>query len=97
MYQSRWASLQFAEKFMKGLINVIGTGDPNQGHSVRRLHDELAKSIRELNLQHLIDDIECNAAVRYGEAQSTLAQAYAAHKASLLLVRALGSVKYSQN
>ena len=94
--QSRWASLQFAEKFMKGLIHVIGNGDPNQGHRVRRLHNELVKSIRDMNFLHLIDDIECDAAVRYGEVPSTRAQAYAAHKASLLLVRALVSVKYSQ-
>lgn len=95
--QSRWASLQFTEKFMKGLINVIGEGNSRQSHNIRALHDELAKSIMGLNLGHLIDDIECVAAVRYGELSSTRAQAYAAHKASLLLVRALGSVKYSQS
>ena len=76
---------------MKGLIHVIGTGDSKQGHKIRKLYDELVKSIRDLNLLHLIDDLECDAAVRYGEVPSTRAQAYAAHKASLLLVRALGS------
>ena len=95
--QSRWASLQFTEKFMKGLIHVIGTGDPNQRHNLRKLHDELAKSISGLDLLNLIDDIESTSSVRYGEVPSTLAQAYAAHKSSLLLVSALGSVKYSQS
>jgi HEPN domain-containing protein len=95
--QSRWASLQFAEKFMKGLIHVIGTGDPKQRHDVRKLHGELTKSIMGLHLENLIENIECNAAVRYCEVPSTRAQAYAAHKSSLLLIRALGSVKYSQS
>ncbi len=93
--QSRWATLQFAEKFMKGLIHVIGTGDPNQSHKIRNLHDELAKSIMGLNLTNLVVDIECTASVRYGEVASTRTQAYDAHKASLLLVRSLGSVKYN--
>jgi HEPN domain-containing protein len=95
--QSRYASMQFTEKFMKGLINIIGIGNPNQRHNVRNLLRELGKAIPGLSLEHLIDDIDCPASVRYGEVSSTRAQAYAAHKASLLLVRSLGSKKYSRN
>lgn len=91
--QSRWASLQMCEKFMKGLIEVIGDGDPNQRHNLEHLHDELTKSILGMNLKYLLPDLQCTAAVRYGETPSTREQAYAAHKASLLLVKALGSVK----
>jgi hypothetical protein len=81
------------EKFMKGLIEVIGETDTKPGHNLFKLHDTLAWSILGLDLSHLLVDIQCTAAVRYGEAPSTRQRAYAAHKASLLLVRALGSVK----
>lgn len=90
--QSRWSTLQMCEKFMKGLINVIGSGDPKQGHNLGALHDELAKTIYGMDLRHLIPELCCTAQVRYGETLSTREQAYAAHKAALLLVRALGSV-----
>jgi len=92
--QARWASLQLAEKFMKGLIEVIGdVPSIPQTHNLKKLHDVLARSIVGLNLESLLSDIQCNAAVRYGEEPSSREQAYFAHKSSLLLVRELGSVK----
>lgn len=91
--QARWASLQLAEKFMKGLIEVIGDVSPTPwGHDLKRLHEALARSIMGLDLDSLLTDIQCAAAVRYGEEASTREQSYSAHKSSLLLVRALGSV-----
>lgn len=93
--QARWASLQLAEKFMKGLIGVIGHVSPvPHGHNLKKLHDALAGSITGLDLERLLTEVQCSAAVRYGEEPSTREQAYSAHKSSLLLVRALGSVKY---
>lgn len=91
--QSRWSSLQMCEKFMKGLIEVIGDTAAGRVHDLSELHDKLALSILGLDLSHVLPDIQCTAAVRYGETSSTREQAYAAHKSSLLLVRALGSVK----
>lgn len=92
--QARWASLQFAEKFMKGLIEVIGDVSPiPQTHSLKKLHKALGRSIMGLDLDSLLTDIQCSAAVRYGEEASTREQSYSAHKSSLLLVRALGSVR----
>lgn len=91
--QSRYSSLQFAEKFMKGLLQVIGEGEPKKIHDLLALHNELAKSIHSLDLKDLIEDIQCTAAARYEE-ESSLEQAYTAHKASLLLVRALSSARY---
>ena len=93
--QSRWASLQFAEKFMKGLLKEIDDNPPPFTHKLGELHAELEKSIPDLNLKALLPDVECTAKVRYGEEVSTREQAYAAHKSSLLLIRALGSVRYS--
>jgi hypothetical protein len=92
--QARWASLQFAEKFMKGLIEVFGDVCPiPQTHILQKLHDALACSIMGLDLTDLLTKIQCSAAVRYGEEPSTREQSYSAHKSSLLLVRTLGSVK----
>ncbi len=92
--QARWASLQLAEKFMKGLIEVIGDVSPiPQTHNLKKLYEALARSIMGLDLDSLLTDIQCSAAVRYGEEASTREQSYSAHKSSLLLVRALGSVR----
>lgn len=97
--QARWSSLQMAEKFLKGLIKIIGEHKaPRRGHDLIEVHDILARSIVGLNLRHLIADIQCEPSIRYNEAKkpSTLKQAYAAHKACLLLIRVLGALKYSQ-
>lgn len=91
--QSRWSSLQMCEKFMKGMIKIVSGTDAKWVHNLSELYNALALSIPGLNLSHLLPDIQCTAAVRYGEATSTREQAYSAHKCSLLLVRALGSVK----
>lgn len=97
--QARWSSLQMTEKFMKGMIAVIGDHPVPWGHKLKDPHDILARSIQGLNLRHLIADIQCDASVRYNDPKtpSTRQQAYAAHKASLLVIRALGDVQYSQN
>ncbi len=97
--QARWSSLQMIEKFMKGLIAIIGDYEVPWGHTLKEPHDVLAKSIRGLDLHHLIADIQCDASVRYNDPRtpSTRQQAYAAFKASLLVVRVLGDVQYSQS
>lgn len=97
--QARWSSLQMTEKFMKGMIAIIGDHEVPWGHKLKEPHDVLAKSIRGLDLRHLIADIQCDASVRYNDPKtpSTRQQAYAAHKASLLVVRVLGDVQYGQN
>lgn len=98
--QARWSSLQMTEKFMKGLIKIISEHKaPRRGHDLIEVHDILARSIMGLNLRHLIADIQCEASNRYHEAEtpSTQQQAYASHKACLLVIRVLGDVQYSQN
>lgn len=95
---ARWASLQMAEKFMKGLITLVGDVPVERVHDLMKLHDALTISAPGLNLKHLLADIQCGAGVRYNDPKtpSTRRQAYTAHKASMLVVRVLGDVKYSQ-
>ena len=98
--QARWSSLQMTEKFMKGLIKIIGEHKPpRRGHDLIEVYDIVARSIIGINLRHLIADIQCEASSRYHEAEtpSTQHQAYASHKACLLVIRVLGDVQYSQN
>lgn len=97
--QARWSSLQMTEKFMKGLIAIIGDKPARRTHDLGELHDTLAGSIRGLDLMRLVADIQCEASVRYNDQKtpSSRQQAYAAHKASLLVIRVLGDVQYSQN
>lgn len=96
---ARWASLQMTEKFIKGLIALAGDVPVKRVHDLMELHDLLSLSAPGLNLKHLLTDIQCAAGVRYNDPKtpSTRRQAYAAHKASLLVVRVLGDVKYIQH
>ncbi|WP_238363794.1 hypothetical protein [Mesobacterium pallidum] len=59
--QSKWASAQMVEKFMKGLIEASGNGDSKQGHNLLKLHRELKKSIPSLNLEPRLKEILCTA------------------------------------
>lgn len=95
---ARWASLQMAEKFMKGLITLVGDVPVERVHDLMKLHHALTISAPGLNLKHLLADIQCGAGVRYNDPKtpSTRRHAYAAHKASMLVVRVLGDVKFSQ-
>lgn len=97
--QARWSSLQMTEKFLKGLITLVGDVPVKRVHDLMELHDALAFSAPALNLKKLLADIQCSASVRYNDPKtpSTRQQAYTAHKASLLVVRVLGGVQYSQN
>ena len=90
--QSRWASLQLAEKFMKGLIvEQVSPDAVKFSHNLTTLLKKLPLETQQLDrLQVLLPTIQCTAEVRYGEIASTLHEAYLAHRNSLLLVRALG-------
>ncbi|MBJ2151574.1 hypothetical protein [Paracoccus sp. IB05] len=77
---------------MKAMLFSITESEGKFGHNLQPLHDELAKYIGNLNLSHLVKDVQCSAATRYGEEVSTKAQAFQAHKSSLLIARTLGHV-----
>lgn len=94
--QSWWSSLQMAEKFMKGLLRLIGDVPIKEirqcNHDLSKLHTLLERTIPNLNLRHLTEKITCSDKVRYGELPATDEQSYAAHKATLALVAALGTI-----
>lgn len=80
---SKWAALQFAEKSMKSLLQLNNV-------KFGRNHDltGLAKSLRTIGIiipQQIIDNIQCKAAVRYGEEKVTRNEAILAVKSALAL------------
>jgi HEPN domain-containing protein len=80
---SKWASLQFAEKSMKAKLT-------QKGVSFKRSHNlsGLAKSLSTVGINipaAVIDKIQCSAGVRYGEENITREDAIGAIKSSLSL------------
>lgn len=89
--QSLYSSSQMAEKYMKGLIALIGEGNPKQRHDLQKLFNELEKSLEGISeISKLLEALPQKASARY-EYSSNLQEAYLAHKASLELVGTLGS------
>ncbi len=82
--QSKWASLQVAEKAFKKYIK-------SKGSNLLKIHDlsKLLKQAQDLGLQNidesLVVKIQCKADVRYGEELITLQEAIEAHHASIEL------------
>jgi hypothetical protein len=85
--QSKWASLQFAEKLFKSLLDLKHIPFPtgNKGHDVT----ELARLSEQSGLKGykpvLADLIQCKSGVRYGEIAVGAADAINAHHASLVV------------
>lgn len=84
--QARWAAEQALEKTLKGLLAIGGTAYPAggpKGHSL----EHAAKLLRDNHGVALSAPVlalaECSPAVRYGEVESTEAQALAANHAVL--------------
>lgn len=80
---SKWAALQFAEKSMKSQLQLNDV-------KFSRNHDltGLAKSLKSLGINvppQIIDNIQCKAAVRYGEEKVTRNEAILAVKSALAL------------
>lgn len=96
--QSRWASLQMAEKFMKGILFCMGAYPRdtviNCGHNLKALHKLLEEQVAGLNLKSLTRKIECGSGMRYAEggSEATRDKAYRAHKAALDLIGQLGQL-----
>lgn len=85
--QSRWASLQAAEKAIKTFIRLGGKQAPNT-HDLGKLMAiagpmGLGISSRDMS------SAQCDARVRYGEVVSTASEAVLAHKAALRIVAAV--------
>lgn len=87
--QSRWASLQATEKFIKSYIASKGSTYPNN----HRLVKDLGPAAETLGWAEpnagLLQIVECSAGVRYGEQLSTLKEAVTASQTALMLCASL--------
>ena len=90
--QSRYASHMLLERFMKGKLVELGFGTPDKIHKLRELNSELSSRTRRLNIEPLLQQVDCKPSVRYGEEVSTREQAYIAHKSSIEAVVALSKL-----
>jgi hypothetical protein len=86
--ESKWASLQAAEKTIKAAIDLNG-GKFSFSHNLGLLFQELERSGIVLQAQPFIDEIQCQPSIRYGETTCTRQEAVDAHQSSLRLVSAL--------
>lgn len=82
---SKWASLQAAEKCLKAAIEIRG-GIPDRTHKLGELRDDLAQLGVTIATPSLIDAIQCSPSIRYGDEHCTMIEALAAHHAVLRLV-----------
>lgn len=85
--QSKYSSLQAAEKTLKAVIAKGGGEFPRQGHPIRKLaalaeEHGLAKVPEEV-----VAAVQCGAGPRYGEEEVSLEEALAAHHAALEVAR----------
>ena len=80
--QSKWASLQAAEKFIKSYIERKG-GKIDQHHNLNKLSTyAYTLGLHQLNPDKL-EIIQCVAGVRYGEPSMSVQEAVEAHHASI--------------
>lgn len=86
--QSKWASLQFTEKLLKGLIQ--STGNKFQySHELQTLAKQASDITGIIIDSNLIQQIECKAAVRYSATLVSADEAIKAHHASLEVLRCM--------
>lgn len=86
--ESKWASLQAAEKMMKAAIEMK-VGVYKQTHILSTLSNQLKALGVCLGADAELAAIQCTPAVRYGQEPCTRAEALAAHHASLRLATLL--------
>jgi hypothetical protein len=85
---SKWASLQAAEKILKATIEFEGAKF-RFGHELAALCEQLDGLGITCEWASLTSKIQCSAGIRYGEITCTRDEAIEAHRASLELVVAL--------
>jgi HEPN domain len=86
--ESKWASLQAAEKILKATIEFEGAKF-RFGHELMSFCEQLDDLGITCDWAPLISKIQCRAGIRYGEMTCTREEAVEAHQASLGLVAAL--------
>jgi hypothetical protein len=88
--QSRWHSLQAAEKALKAFITANGRC-PEPTHILSRLHAAAVVAGMDPVLEGWIALAQCSAGVRYDPSNSTSTQANDAHKAACYIVSHVAS------
>lgn len=93
--ESKWASLQAAEKTLKAAIALEGATFAFT-HGLKGLFAQLAKTGIQIEPKPYVDAIQCSAGIRYGEEKCTPEEALDAHRRSLDLVNELaeGGAKF---
>lgn len=86
--ESKWASLQAAEKVLKAAID-LGGGKLKFTHELTELTQILADSGLVFDAHAQVAAIQCKPAIRYGDELCSRDEALSAHQASLELVNIL--------
>jgi hypothetical protein len=86
--ESKWASLQAAEKVIKAALALQGE-KYQLTHGLQKLVDHLARVGVAIDGSRVVSPIQCTPAIRYGQESCTREEAIAAHHASLDLVNML--------
>lgn len=86
--ESKWASLQAAEKCLKAAIALSGH-TYSFTHDLRALNATLKATGTDIGNEALLDQIQCSPKIRYGEEPCDRDGALVAHHASLELVNRL--------
>jgi HEPN domain-containing protein len=82
---SKWASLQAAEKCLKAAIDLHG-GKFDRTHKLEELRTDLAALGVHLSSPNLLETIQCTPGIRYGKEPCSREEALAAHHALLHLI-----------
>jgi len=82
--QSKWSSLQFAEKMLKCFLKIKEVEFP-KSHNLEELYKLAHRNGLPDIQKNIIRAIQCPADVRYGEINVTLDEAIEAHHASLIV------------
>jgi hypothetical protein len=95
--ESKWSSLQTAEKILKAAITLEGA-EFKYGHCLAKLRRQLDTLGVRFDWEPLTTAIQCTPGIRYGQEKCTRDDALAAHHASLRLVLALlsGGAKFER-
>jgi hypothetical protein len=94
--ESKWASLQAAEKILKAAVEIKGASY-KFGHDLASICQQLDGLGVTFDWGPIVMKIQCSASIRYGEITCTRDEAVSAHQASLELVVSLANAGVKLN
>lgn len=81
--QSRWASLQAVEKMLKYSLKMANIEYPKT-HILNKLAGKYPRI--DLNVRDLLNDVQIEPGVRYGEPSTNRSEAYSAHTSTIQIL-----------